>query len=143
MNKTVPDHPHTELIAGLREMASLLESRPDLAVGGARLSLGVLDSRADLEAWAAELDAEITMGGTDGDIPVIWHQMPAFEFNAQAPAEPAHSRLAQAEAEIARLRAELATRTGADDACKCGFRAPELGPHPACPVHTTRTESDR
>jgi hypothetical protein len=22
--------------------------------------------------------------------------------------------------------------------CKCGFRAPELGPHPACPVHSRR-----
>ena len=23
----------------------------------------------------------------------------------------------------------------ADEQCKCGFRAPELGPHPLCPVH--------
>lgn len=22
-----------------------------------------------------------------------------------------------------------------DERCKCGFRAPELGPHPSCPVH--------
>lgn len=22
------------------------------------------------------------------------------------------------------------------DTCKCGFRAPELGPHPGCPTHT-------
>lgn len=23
----------------------------------------------------------------------------------------------------------------ADEQCKCGFRAPELGPHPSCPIH--------
>jgi hypothetical protein len=29
-----------------------------------------------------------------------------------------------------------------NDSCKCGFRAPELGPHPACPVHAAASQSD-
>lgn len=28
-----------------------------------------------------------------------------------------------------------ADETPDDEQCKCGFRAPELGPHPACPIH--------
>lgn len=28
-----------------------------------------------------------------------------------------------------------------DEQCKCGFRAPELGPHPLCPVHGERDKA--
>lgn len=115
MTHTVPDntapadvHPNADLIAGLRELTNLLESRPDLAVYNTTISVGALGSRADLEAWAAALGAEIRMGGTAGDIPVMYHEMAGFTFSAQSPSEPARSRLAKAEAEIARLRAELA-----------------------------------
>lgn len=31
----------------------------------------------------------------------------------------------------------------ANDRCKCGFRAPELGPHPACPVHAVTADDLR
>ncbi|HEU4751970.1 MAG TPA: hypothetical protein VFU47_02600, partial [Armatimonadota bacterium] len=39
------------------------------------------------------------------------------------------------------LRAEAALTPDAlpdEPRCRCGFRAPELGPHPACPVHSLK-----
>lgn len=86
---TAPADRRAALIGALRELADLLESRPDLAVGrySTGVSVGSLRSREQLEAWASVLGAEITMGGPKRNIPVIYHQMAGFQFSAQGPRE--------------------------------------------------------
>jgi hypothetical protein len=74
------EHPHAELIAGLREIADLLESRPDLPVGRIPITVGVGPVES-LDGWMDALDATPYLSGR---IPILSRTVaPALEIRVQ------------------------------------------------------------
>lgn len=117
LGATVPAAPEdprrVELVAALRSLADLIESRPDLEVSPrhADLSVGMSTrTRAGLDGWAAVFGAEVRYQPYEPGrvIPYIAHQVaPTLRVNMQSRAEP-DPRPDPRDAEITRLRALLA-----------------------------------
>lgn len=89
---------------------------PLKATLSATLNLGVVNSRADLKRLAEYLGTDITMCGTNGDIPVALYRIlldgreygPWLDVRAQSPTEPRESELERLRARNAELEAQIA-----------------------------------
>lgn len=103
--------PESGLVAVLRQLADQIEQH-NLPLPRFTDLGGCVESRADVQRWADHLSVQIKMGGTDKNIPVAAKSVPAgdreLKISFQGPSEPRTDRVAELEAEIDRLRAELA-----------------------------------
>jgi hypothetical protein len=111
-----PATPKSLLAAALRRLADDIEQHnlptPTFAI---RLG-GCVDTRADVQRWADHFGVEIKMGGTERNIPVAERSMKVgsgrdLTVSFQGPSEPVVNRVAELEAELAALRAQVAGGT--------------------------------
>lgn len=77
-----------EIVAGLRELADLIEERKLPVPTYRALVSWCAESRDQVERWAEVGDVLVRMGGTDGDIPVADWMCGAVEVHVQGPPEP-------------------------------------------------------
>ncbi|MGW3608987.1 hypothetical protein ACWD6N_03710 [Micromonospora sp. NPDC005163] len=112
------------LAQALRALADdIVDRNLPVSAGWFSVGPGVLDSRDDLNRWAAYFGAEVTMGGTAGDIPVVRASRPVMaglrlDFHAQSSAEPVAAPL-QVDAAIAAAAALEPKDTGRLAECGC------------------------
>jgi hypothetical protein len=118
---TTPDQPADErpatpkslLAAALRRLADDIEQH-NLPIPTFALHLsGCVESRSDVERWADHLGVKVEMGGTQYNIPVAEQRIPVagdryLTVAFQGPSEPHVDRVAELEAEVAALRAQVA-----------------------------------
>ena len=139
--------------AGLRQLADILDAHPEVPLPyegtgkslGKRISfyyLGDKDPRAALAAARRAFGVPMEKNDSIDSSFSLTGSLAGLHFALTAEREAVCERVVvgtrEVEVEDVEWRCTpllAADETPDDEQCKCGFRAPELGPHPACPIH--------